>query len=113
MDYTPYHQPDDTDKLASLTDALAQHGWVGAPLVAWDSHLLTGSHRYAAALSLDWPISSIPVVDIRDLFAADDLDFDALAADEGITDITDSSLPWLVNHCLTSATRDLYGLDLH
>lgn len=116
MDWQPYHEPNDDAKLADLMTSMERHGWVGAPLVAWDTHLLTGAHRFAAVDRLsreDRAHIDMPVVDIRDVFAACGLDFDALVEHEGITAADDPSLPWLLHHYLPRETRAAYGIDIN
>jgi ParB-like chromosome segregation protein Spo0J len=65
----PYHGVVDAAKFDSLAADMRVNGWVGAPLVKFDSLLLTGSHRYEAAKEAG---IAIPVVDLLDIFCIDD-----------------------------------------
>ena len=75
----PPHEVRDEQKLEEIKESLKQNGWQGSPLVIWgDDDLLTGSHRYAAAVDLGWSDSEIPTIDLEDVFAEGGLDFDEL-----------------------------------
>jgi len=63
--YEPYHEVRDSVKFDALCEAIEQHGWQGAPLVADGECLLTGSHRYAACKAVE---VKPEVVDIRDIY---------------------------------------------
>jgi len=51
------HAVHDAAKRDALITGMAEHGWTGRPLLAYDDgngyHALTGSHRAAAAIALD------------------------------------------------------------
>lgn len=66
----PYHKPCDTTALAELTSDMSVRGWVGTPLVRFDDKLMTGSHRYQAAL--DAGMTEVPVVNYMDVFTVDE-----------------------------------------
>ena len=36
--------------VAEIAGSMRKHGWVGPPLVAWKNQLLTGTHRFYAAM---------------------------------------------------------------
>lgn len=76
--YQPIHEARDAAKLAALEADMRANGWTGPALVADGEQLLTGAHRFAAAQATD---TAIDVVDIRDLFAVEGLDFEAAYAD--------------------------------
>lgn len=64
----PLHEVRDADKLATLVAAMRRDGWQGRPLLAMPNgdgvQLLTGSHRYAAAVAAG--LETVPVVCIPD-----------------------------------------------
>ena len=70
QELSPYHGVQDRDKLAALVAAMEAHGWQGAPLVAWEGcgylNLMTGSHRYAAAVETGIEIPVIVLSDEED-----------------------------------------------
>lgn len=109
----PYHEPEDTAKVAAIAASLARDGWVGAPLVTWgDEHLLTGAHRYAAARLADWQDTEIPTIDIADVCAEAGLDWDAIVAEELLAGLDDPILGRVLDARLPAATRERYGIDI-
>lgn len=95
----------------TIRKSLEENGWQGVPLVKWgDEYLITGSHRYAAAKSLDWFDYEIPMIDLEEVFAEAELDFYELHEIFGsptIDEIFGSALLWE----LPSETRDKYGIQ--
>lgn len=107
------HEVTDPTKVAHLIADIATYGWQGAPLVADGEMLLTGVHRSAALKELGWSRADIGevTIDIRDIFAANGLDYDALREEEGCNDEDfEVSLPWVINH-LPQAVIDRYGIE--
>lgn len=104
----------DTDaaKVADLAAAIDAAGWQGAPLVADGEMLLTGSHRYDAAVRvLGWTANDVPTVDVREVFADAGADYDAMLAKQ-----MDSGLSWevavpLLLAELPAAVVAEYGFD--
>lgn len=104
MTYTTWHEIRDETKLAALVASMQADGWVGAPLVADNDQLLTGSHRWVAA---EMAGIEAPVIDIRELIE----DWDVLIDETGLTNY---------QVAITEAVRDLpaaiiteYGIDIH
>lgn len=109
----PLHEAHDTEKVAALAASMERDGWIGAPLVVWGECLLTGSHRYAAAMSLGWQHTDIPTVAVEDVFAEAGLDFDAICQDEDCDGIASPMLPYVLGaDYLPADVRERYGLDL-
>lgn len=106
------HEVEDAAKVETLAEAMVADGWVGAPLVVWDDALLTGVHRYAAAMSLDWTDAEVPTIAVEDVFAEAGLDFAAVCAEEMCDDSNSADLVYVLN-VLPAAVRDAYGIDLH
>ena len=77
----PPHDATDADKLTALVESMEGHGWIGAPLLVDGEQALTGSHRIAAAARTN--VVEIPRVEVRDLCAAHDLDWDTLLIEQG------------------------------
>lgn len=105
MNYTPFHEVRDQEKLAELIASMGVNGWQGAALVADGEQLITGTHRYAAAQALEL---EVPVVDIRDIYPeweALHAEFGSPTADE--RDYTDALAE------LPEALRSEYGIDAH
>lgn len=107
-DLIPVNGVDDAEKLSQLVASMTAHGWNGAPIVAdlGIAQALTGSHRLAAAEAAG---IEAPVVDIRDLCADHDLDWDLLVEERG--DWYEAAR-WL-DHYLPSDVSITYGLDIH
>jgi hypothetical protein len=57
---------------------MGKNGWIGAPLVKFDNQLMTGAHRYAAAVEVGL---DVPVVDLFDVFCVDQDDVSELIQD--------------------------------
>jgi ParB-like nuclease domain. len=59
----PLHDADDVEKLNALTEDMEENGWVGSPIVVYQSgdgfQAMNGSHRLAAALTAG--LDEIPV----------------------------------------------------
>lgn len=103
----PYHTPDDAQKVSDIAESMERDGWIGAPLVADGEQLLTGAHRYHAAYRvLDWTDAQIPVIDVREIFEAHGLSYDALLEDE------DGDVVYTITHYLPQSARDEYGIDI-
>lgn len=109
--YTP-HEIRDEALLESLIESMSRDGWVGAPLVGdtISGQLLTGSHRYVAAREAG---VEAPIIDVRDVFAEADLDYDALIAE--IADQFDSewAMIEIVVRDLPESVCTKYGIDIH
>lgn len=111
------HGVTDGDKYAALVESMTRNGWVGAPIVIVDRSdycmiplAITGSHRLAAAESIDY---DPPMIDLVDLFAATGLDYDATLAaylDCGF-DLYDAIIRAAA--ALPVHIIDYYGLDAH
>ena len=117
MNFQPYHETRERDKLNNLIASMSVNGWLGGPIVVDGEQAITGSHRLAAARSVNkrWEANEdvqrveVETVGIDELFTMAGLDFSATseAAPEGI----DYYL-WLVN-ALPYSIREEYGIDLH
>lgn len=106
------HEVTDTGKVDALVSAIERNGWQGAPMVADGEQLITGVHRYAAMRRLGYADSDMAIVDVRDLFAAGGLDYDALMANnDADLDWWEALLATLAE--LSTAVRDEYGIDCH
>jgi ParB-like chromosome segregation protein Spo0J len=101
-------------KVVALVSSIETNGWQGPPLVADGEMLITGVHRSAALRALGWSRAAIDevTVDIRDIFAANGLDYEAIRAEEE-ADFSDFevSLPWVINH-LPQSVLDEYGIEV-
>jgi len=108
------HEITDAAKAQALAEAMARDGWTGSPLVADGDQLITGTHRhYAWTRLLDNDEADIPTIDIRDIFAAEGLNYDALMADEMQYSIWDDAIVYVLTHYLSADTCDRYGIDIH
>jgi hypothetical protein len=107
------HEVRDEAKVSELAASIAAAGWQGAPLVADGEQLLTGTHRYAAAKLVGLADDEIPTLDVRDLFASVDLDFDATWTEaEDIYGDWYQAMVYALGQ-LPTTTRDEYGIDVH
>lgn len=106
--YHPLHEITDEAKLETLTAAMTSAGWVGAPLVAFGDDLITGTHRYAAALAAD---IEIPVIQLADLFAAAGLDLGQTCEEEDAFDTRDGNFKFVAN-TLPSDLLEEYGIEI-
>lgn len=110
----PYHEIRDHVHLARLVESLAKHGWIGAPLVIWDGeYLITGAHRYAAAMELGWSERDIPTIELANVFAEAGLDFTELHREYGEPTISDHGILVALVNELPKEIREKYGIDLH
>lgn len=108
--YQPIHEARDEAKLSILKADMLVNGWTGAALVADGLQLLTGAHRFAAAQATD---TRIETIDIRDLFEAEGLDFDAVYADaEGAYGDYFTAVR-VACDALPASVREEYGIDIH
>jgi len=102
-----WHEPENLAKVQALANAMEASGWYGAPLVRWgEDQLLTGAHRYTAAKSIGWPDFEIPTIDIADVFAEDDQDFEALMTEES------GDIVYVIRRYLSAEMSDKYGIDI-
>src|SRR2546430_9254865 len=110
----PYHEVVDQDKVESLAKSMERDGWQGSPLVKWDVYgdLITGVHRYAAAQSLGWADSEIPMIDIGDVFTEAGLNFDAVLKGYDNPYLSDAMFVSVLYE-LPDAMREKYGIDIH
>lgn len=110
----PYHEVRDYDHLKTLMESMEANGWVGAPLVIWDGeYLITGSHRYAAAMELGWSENEIPTIELADVFAEAGLDFIELHREYGEPTISDHGILVALVNELPKEIRDKYGIDIN
>lgn len=110
----PYHEVHDYKLMKKLMESLEANGWVGAPLVVWEGeYLITGAHRYAAAMELGWDESDIPTIELADVFAEAGLDFEQLHAEYGYPTIDEHALLVELLNELPEEVREKYGIDLH
>lgn len=111
--YTP-HEIRDEALLESLIESMTRDGWVGAPLVGdtISGQLLTGSHRYVAAREAG---IEAPVIDVRDVFAEADMDYDEIAGEifESASLISDWGVISEAAMLLPEDLRAKYGIDVH
>lgn len=110
----PYHEVHDEAHKEALMKSLKEHEWVGAPLVIWDGeYLLTGSHRYAAAMELGWSESDIPTIELSEVFAEAGLNFEELHRAYGSPTISDHGMLVALLQELPDGIRQKYGIDLN
>jgi hypothetical protein len=105
--FYPYHDAFESEKLAQLIESMQANGWVGAPLVYFDDHLMTGSHRYRAAELAG--LETIPCVNYSDVFCVD--------ADE-VDEIVRNQDNWVVELTYLALDSDpeiakYLGMDAH
>ncbi|EWM19797.1 hypothetical protein KUTG_10101 [Kutzneria sp. 744] len=106
----------DRDKYAALMSDMAERGWQGPPLLVDGENAFTGSHRIAAVSDL-WNREritvEIPYVQVADLCAEFDIDFDALVEDwvAGSGDMLD--LSDRLTELLPAEVVAYLGMDLH
>lgn len=110
--YEPPPAAESQATVANLSASMRRDGWLGAPLVADGDQLITGSHRHAAWLDIHGADDDIPTIPLRDVFAEDDLDFDAEWAASGNPVLGDQEFVALLE-LLSATTREKYGIDLH
>jgi hypothetical protein len=114
MEMIPYHEVRDYEHMKKLMASMEANGWVGAPLVIWDDeYLITGSHRYAAAMELGWDESEIPTIELAEVFAEAGLDFEQLHAEYGYPTIDEHGMLVALLNELPEEIREKYGIDLH
>ena len=107
--YEPLHDAWDTPRLNSILESMKENGWIGAPLVAWGSHLVTGSHRYEAARLLE---IDVPVVQLDDVFAEAGLSLDEIHESCGSPTIGDwSGVVEMFDH-LPAEIKAKYGIQI-
>lgn len=108
LDYYPPHSVTDQAHCEAIKQSLSESGWTGSPLVSDGYFLITGSHRYEAARQLiqngELDRNEPEIIDIRDLFGAEALDFDALMTENS------DDLVYVLSH-LPAAVREEYGID--
>ena len=104
MIYATWNGIEDETKLAELVASMQANGWVGAPLVADNDQLLTGSHRYVAAEQAG---IEAPVIDIRELVA----DWDVLIEETGCG--YDVAVVEVITYEIADEIKVAYGLDAH
>lgn len=65
--------------ISGLVESMRENGWTGGPAIVDGGidDILDGNHRYMAAKALGWSDGDIPVADIRELFGAARMDYDA------------------------------------
>ena len=107
----PPHDAFDAAKTAALADDMDARGWVGAPLVAFGEQLVTGSHRYAAAQSLDWTDADVPTVSLDDVFEDAGLDFAAIYDDHNAPDFGSFDFGHMIATELPAEVRARYGIQ--
>ena len=109
------HEVVDGDKYQALVESMKTNGWAGAPIVIVEREdaiplAITGSHRLVAA---EFVGIDVPTVELRDLFAAEGIDYDAAIGEyleagfplyDAIVRITDE---------LPADLIEYYGLDAH
>jgi len=103
--YTPFHTVQDQEKLRVLTASMERHGWQGVPLVADGEQLITGAHRYRAALAAG---IDAQIVDIRAIYCA----WDELHAEYGCPTADERDYVCALED-LPAELRDAYGIDVH
>ncbi len=108
----PLHEVRDHEKVERLAADMEENGWQGAPLVKWDPYrdLLTGTHRYAAARSLGWDDSEIPMIDIAEVFEEDGLNFEECLAEYNYPYLGDFDFE-IVLQKLSYETTEKYGIQ--
>lgn len=90
MNYIPLHPPIDRDYVDELCMSMRDNGWLGRPLAgiikSGYTQLLTGSHRYSAAMhsNITFPVISLSYEKYPDianalLSAHDDVDRSSIA----------------------------------
>jgi hypothetical protein len=79
-DLVPPHKVRDAAKRDAIILSMEENGWQGAPLVQHGGQLLTGSHRFEAARSVDDYTFEMKIIDLTDAF---DLDYDDLEYAQG------------------------------
>jgi ParB-like chromosome segregation protein Spo0J len=75
-DLIPYHEVRDQEKFEEIVESIRVNGWKGVPLVVHNGHLLTGSHRFAAACEIakdDYEFE-LPTVELTLEFELDEND---------------------------------------
>ncbi len=105
MNYTTYHEIEDQSKVAELVVSMRRNGWLGGPLVADGDQLITGAHRYPAALEAG---IEPKVVDIRDIYP----EWDALHAAYGRPTSDERDYVFALED-LPQEIRKEYGIDAH
>ena len=103
--YATWHGIQEQDKLDSLVASMAVDGWLGAPLVADNDQLLTGSHRWVAA---ELAGIEAPVIDIRELVAG----WDTLIDETGLTNY-EVAVAEVIVHEVPDDIKTAYGIDIH
>lgn len=105
MNYATWNGIEDQTKLQNLIDSMEADGWVGAPLVADNNQLLSGSHRYVAAQTAG---IDVEVIDIRDIVE----NWDEILGEY----IYDFDYDVAVVYAMNDLANDIkaeYGLDIH
>lgn len=102
MKYVTWNGIEDEGKLAELIASMTTDGWIGAPLVADDDQLLTGSHRYVAARAVG---IEAPVIDIRELVP----NWDDLITESPYSSVI--AIEDAINYEIDEDIRNEYGIE--
>lgn len=110
-----YHEITDTKKLKELENSLNRNGWLGVPLVLINDNgeLLTGTHRYTAAINIGWIDSEIPTILLEEVFLEDEKDFDAVMLDWDYPTSDSGVFVQMVQAELSDEIKSKYGIDCH
>lgn len=113
--WSPYHSADDKTKVATIKASIEAEGWdwEQPPLVVWGEQLVTGAHRSEAIRQLveeghDFPVDTL---ELSEIFAYHDLDFDELWEEYGQPTSSDPAFIRLVQK-LPVAVRNHYAIDI-
>jgi ParB-like chromosome segregation protein Spo0J len=91
------HEEVDPYRVGQIAASMRDHGWVGAPIVMDGENLLTGHHRWTAAMLVGIKPEVEQLVDIVD--------------SETYEALTYKSLPEWVREDVDSETKEKYGMD--
>lgn len=119
----PWNDPEDSGKLASLTESMRTGGWAGPPVVVIPGHdygwgegnpvAVTGSHRIYAARDAEIDVPTIQLDDLLGQFGTSLAELDEEWGVDPTNDPTHEDAIRRLDGVLPREVVDYYGFDVH
>jgi len=119
----PWNDPEDSGKLATLTEAMRTNGWSGPPVVVIPGHdygwgegspvAVTGSHRIYAARDAGIDVPTVRLDDVLSHFGTSLAKLDEEYSVDPASDPTHEDAIRRLNEVLPREVVDHYGFDAH
>lgn len=109
------HGITDRAKCEQIKESLKVNGWVGVPLVLADENggnLITGTHRYCAAIELGWSDNDIPVISLAEVFEEVGKSYQLVASGWDYPTLFEPIFEQMINAELSQDILDKYGIQL-